>query len=186
MNRAAFLDRDGVINRKASEGDYITSWESMKFLSGASEGIAALHDHGFRVIVISNQRCVAKGLISIEGLEALHARMIAELRARGAMIDGIYYCPHDYESNCVCRKPNPGMLLCAAREHSIDMSRSWMIGDSDIDIEAGKRAGCRTVRISEDSYTSSVSADLQARSLLEASRQILETDLTARESVVSR
>ena len=108
--RAAFLDRDGVINQKAPEGAYITRWEDVKFLPGMAEAIVQLKDAGFQVIVISNQRCVAKGLISVQELEALHERMREWLRQHGALIDAIYYCPHEKAPACNCRKPEPGML----------------------------------------------------------------------------
>src|SRR5205823_14054634 len=97
MNKAAFLDRDGVINRKAPEGEYITSWEDMEILPGVAEAISLLHRSGFRTIVVSNQRCVAKGLITIDELEALHHRMCDVLAQAGAKIDGVYYCPHEHE-----------------------------------------------------------------------------------------
>ena len=150
MKKAAFLDRDGVLNRKAPEGKYVTRWEEMEFLPGAADAIRLLNQAGFFVVVVSNQRCVAKGLITTAELEALHARMQREYAASGARIDAIYYCPHDYESRCECRKPMPGMLLEAARAHDIDLAASWMIGDSAHDVEAGRRAGCHTARLTSD------------------------------------
>jgi D-glycero-D-manno-heptose 1,7-bisphosphate phosphatase len=147
MNSAVFLDRDGVINRKAREGEYITSWEEMELLPGVAESIASLSRAGFWVIVVTNQRCVAKGLISEVGLTALHRQMRDALARQGARIDAIYYCPHDLESLCECRKPAPGMLIVAAQAHGIDLASSWMIGDSDSDIAAGKSAGCKTIQL---------------------------------------
>jgi len=144
MTRAVFLDRDGVINRKPPEGDYVTRWEDFHILPGAPEGIVQLKKAGFRVIVVTNQRCVAKGLLSVVELETMHQRMSELLARDGAALDAIYYCPHEMESHCECRKPAPGMLLDAARAHGIELPASWMIGDSDIDIEAGRSAGCRT------------------------------------------
>jgi D-glycero-D-manno-heptose 1,7-bisphosphate phosphatase len=171
--RAAFLDRDGVINQKAPEGAYVTRWEDVKFLAGIVRAIAQLKDAGFRVIVISNQRCVAKGLISVSELETLHGRMKAWLAERGAILDGIYYCPHEKtEPPCECRKPAPGMLFQAARGHAIDLEHSWMIGDSASDLDAGRRAGCRTVLIRAVPGPEA-EADIQAPSLLEAVPQIL-------------
>ena len=102
------------------------------------------------MVVVSNQRCVAKGLITTDELDSLHSRMRSEFEAAGARLDAIYYCPHEYEPPCACRKPQPGMLLEAAREHEIDLTRSWMIGDSEHDVEAGRAAGCRTIRLTED------------------------------------
>jgi D-glycero-D-manno-heptose 1,7-bisphosphate phosphatase len=173
MNKAAFLDRDGVINRKAPKGEYITRWEQMEFLPGVPDAIAQFHQAGFLVIVITNQRCVAKGQITIPELESLHLRMLDHLASAGAPIDAVYYCPHEKQPVCDCRKPAPGMLQTAAREHAIDLAASWMIGDSDIDIEAGKNAGCRTIRLQSPDETRDGKADVVVPTLLEAARQIL-------------
>jgi histidinol-phosphate phosphatase family protein len=173
MKRAVFLDRDGVINRKAVEGEYVTRWEDFHFLPGVAEAISLLDRAGWSVIVISNQRCVARGLLTIAELDAIHQKMVEELARSGAKLDGIYYCPHDKESACSCRKPSPGMLLTAAQEHQIDLASSWMVGDSASDIEAGKRAGCGTVRIIADLPAENEGADCFARSLLEASERVL-------------
>ena len=147
MNKAAFLDRDGVINRKPKEGEYVARWEEMQFLPRVAEAIALLNRANFRVIVVSNQRCVAKGLVTPAELDSIHRQMCNALAHDGAIIDRVYYCPHEVHPPCNCRKPRPGMLLEAARAHRIDLSSSWMIGDSDIDTEAGNDAGCRTARL---------------------------------------
>jgi D-glycero-D-manno-heptose 1,7-bisphosphate phosphatase len=180
MTRAVFLDRDGVINRKLPEGQYITCWEDFQFLPGVVEGIAELNRAGIRVIVVTNQRCVAKGLLSEAELNRLHAKMSEELAHGGARIDGIYYCPHDLDAACDCRKPAPGMLLEAARSHHLDLAASWMIGDSASDIQAGRAARCRTVQVLESSSAETgyspmlaVEADIIAASLIDAVRQIL-------------
>ncbi len=174
MKRAVFLDRDGVINRKAAEGEYITRWEDFHFLPGVADGITLLNRAGWSVIVISNQRCIAKGLLTIEKLESIHRRMREELIAAGAGVDGIYYCPHKKEAACDCRKPAPGMLLTAAKEHQLDLQSSWMIGDSETDVEAGKRAGCRTAQLVANPECVRGDADLFAGSLIEVSRWILK------------
>jgi len=173
MNKAAFLDRDGVINRKARKGEYITRWEEVQFLPGVVEAIALLRQAEFRVIVITNQRCVAKGLVTIPALECLHRRMREELGKSGAVIDAFYYCPHETLPACSCRKPAPGMLLAASREHAIDLGASWMIGDSEIDVEAGRNAGCRTARLLEKDDAGDGRADLVAVSLLDAVRRMI-------------
>jgi D-glycero-D-manno-heptose 1,7-bisphosphate phosphatase len=174
MKRAVFLDRDGVINRKAGEGEYVTRWEEFHFLPEVAEGIALLNKAGWSVIVISNQRCVAKGLLTIEELESIHRRMREELVAAGARLDGIYYCPHELSPPCGCRKPAPGMLLTAAKELQIDLECSWMIGDSETDVEAGKRAGCKTAKLVGTPEAARGTADLMVHSLVEAGRQILK------------
>ncbi len=168
MKKAAFLDRDGVINRKAPEGEYITRWEDFQFLPGVAEAIKFLNNSGILVVVVSNQRCVAKGLLSISGLEEIHRKMQDVLSAAGARLDAIYFCPHDNVPPCDCRKPAPGMLLSAAKEHGIDLSASWMIGDTNSDMEAGKRAGCKTIKILPQATIESSSADESADSLLSA------------------
>jgi histidinol-phosphate phosphatase family protein len=188
MNRAVFLDRDGVINRKPREGDYVTRWEDFHLLPGVIEGIARLKQAGFSVIVVTNQRCVAKGLMSVAELEQMHRRM-SELLAQGrANIDGIYYCPHEIDPPCECRKPAPGMLLDAARSRNIELSASWMIGDSDIDIEAGKNAGCKTALLvattekadeARCAGTGAGRADIVAKSILDAISEILHCDRAA-------
>ncbi|HWZ81715.1 MAG TPA: HAD family hydrolase [Terriglobales bacterium] len=173
MNRAAFLDRDGVINRKAHEGEYITRWEDVEILPGVSEAIASLNRAGFRVIVVTNQRCVAKGLITIAELEMLHQKMCGRLKNAGAVIDAVYYCPHENEPKCGCRKPAPGMLLDAARDHSIDLNVSWMIGDSEADVEAGRQAGCKTALVAGNHKMERDQPELVVPSLLVAAEEIL-------------
>ncbi len=183
MNKAAFLDRDGVINQKAPvDGGYITRWEDVKVLPGVAEAIALLHRAGFHVIVVSNQRCVAKGLLTAAELDSMHRRMCEKLGTLGASIDAVYYCPHDEEPPCGCRKPQPGMLFAAATEHKIDLPSSWMIGDSEKDIEAGKKAGCRTARIAQAEASENGRADLRAKSLLEAVQIILRQEQTSTDS----
>jgi histidinol-phosphate phosphatase family protein len=178
MNKAAFLDRDGVINVKAPEGQYVTRWEEVRFLPGVAAAIARLNKAGFRVIVVSNQRCVAKGLVTADEVTALHVRICQELASEGARIDAVYFCPHDTSPACECRKPAPGMLLQAAKDHWIDLGASWMIGDSVADVAAGKNAGCKTVLIGPGligrrENSTANPPDLFADSLLDATEKIL-------------
>lgn len=173
MKKAAFLDRDGVINRRPPAGEYVTCWEKLEFLPGVAGAIARLDGAGFQVIIISNQRCVAKGLLTMGELDSIHQRMCKDLAAAGAIVAGGYYCPHDLEPPCACRKPAPGMLLTAARDHDIDLAASWMIGDSEIDVQAGSSAGCRTVRILESHEPRHSVADYFADSLPSAVQHIL-------------
>jgi len=185
MTRAVFLDRDGVINRKPREGDYVTRWEDFHILPGVAEGIALLNRAAFLVIVVTNQRCIAKGLMSAAELEKMHERMTELLAKAGAIVDGTFYCPHEIEPACDCRKPAPGMLLNAARLHGIELSASWMIGDSDIDVEAGRNAGCKTVRLwsTEEALDkagrlpgTTCNSDITATSLLDAISQIFRRE----------
>jgi len=174
MPRAAFLDRDGVINRKAPEGQYITRWEDVEFLPRVAEAIALLNQARFSVIIVSNQRCVAKRLLTMGDLELIHRRMIKHLAASHAYIRAIYYCPHDITLVCTCRKPAPGMLFQAAREHLIDLPNSWMVGDSDIDVQAGRNAGCKTVRILRSDVIPEIEPDLSVDSLFEAVQKLIQ------------
>jgi D-glycero-D-manno-heptose 1,7-bisphosphate phosphatase len=192
LSRAVFLDRDGVINQRPPEGDYITRWEDFHILPGVAEGIALLNHAGFSVIVVTNQRCVAKGQITEADLQKMHERMTDVLARAGAKIDGTFYCPHDIEPPCDCRKPAPGMLLSAARSRGIDLRTSWMIGDSNIDVEAGCNAGCKTARVIAADAASSerariseaaITADIAASSLLDAIRQILKQEGVAIDSL---
>lgn len=147
-HKAVFLDRDGVINRKAPEGDYIKKWDEFKFLSNVKEAIKKLNENGFLVIIITNQQGVAKGIITKRKLNEIHKKMLNELNKTGAKIKAIYYCPHNKNEECECRKPNPGLILMAAKKYKIILNKSWMVGDSESDIEAGMRAGCKTILIS--------------------------------------
>jgi histidinol-phosphate phosphatase family protein len=179
-NRAFFLDRDGVINRKAPEGDYTKSRKEFEFLAGVTGAIRKLNEKGFLVIVVSNQRGIAKGIMTEDDLKEIDTKMKKELRKEGARVDGIYYCPHDIKDHCGCRKPAPGMLLRAAKEKDIALTQSWMIGDSLSDIEAGKRAECNTIFIGSVSQSDSakeMKPDFIAKSLAEAVDKFLDTRL---------
>jgi D-glycero-D-manno-heptose 1,7-bisphosphate phosphatase len=173
MTKAAFLDRDGVINQKPPEGQYVTRWEEMEFLPGARDAVYLLNEAGFLVVVVSNQRCVARGLVTSDEVDSMHARMRLEFEASGAKLDAIYYCPHEDQPPCSCRKPQPGMLLQAARIHDVDLSASWMVGDSDRDVEAGRTAGCRTAQLMNNDNCPASRADIVAPSLLGATYKIL-------------
>ena len=141
--RAAFLDRDGTINVKAPEGEYVASPAEFEFLPGVERAIRLLAENGWRVIVVSNQRGVALGRMSTADVEAVNARM-AHLP-----VDGIFVCPHD-RGVCDCRKPRTGLFLQAQeRFPGIDFERSVMIGDADSDMAAGDAIGARTFRVGE-------------------------------------
>lgn len=141
--RAAFVDRDGTINVKAAEGEYVTSPEEFVFLPGAERAIRLLAHAGWRVIVVSNQRGVALGRMTAADLDAVNGRM-AHLP-----IDGVFVCPHE-RGQCDCRKPGTGLFRQAQeRFPAIEFERSVMIGDADSDIEAGRAIGARTFRVGE-------------------------------------
>lgn len=147
MNKAIFLDRDGVINKKPAEHDYVKNWNEFIWLPKAKEAIKLVNKAGWLVIVVSNQRGVARGLMSKEDVDKINQKMLKDLANDGAKIDGVYWCGHDYSDNCDCRKPNPGLILQAAKDFNIDLLNSWVVGDSNDDIAAGKAAGCKTFKI---------------------------------------
>jgi len=170
--KAVFLDRDGVINTKLI-GDYVKRTGEFTFIPDIFEVLPAIHEAGMLAIVVTNQRGIGRGLMSASDLEAVHAMMQRELAHRtGQTLDAIYFCPHDHHSACNCRKPLPGMLLQAAVDHAIALSESWMIGDSESDIEAGIAAGCHTVRVL--AKAEETRAELVAGSLAEGWRGIVE------------
>ncbi|MFH1721109.1 MAG: HAD family hydrolase [Candidatus Altiarchaeota archaeon] len=153
MNKAVFLDRDGVINKNVRRLD---SPEKFVLIDGAAKAISHLKKKGYLVIVVTNQPEVAKGFFSLEDVESIHKRMKELLAKENAHVDAVYTCPHHPEKGfegeieelkieCDCRKPKPGMLLKAIKEYNIDPAKSWMIGDSKTDIEAGKKASVQTV-----------------------------------------
>lgn len=144
MTVAVFIDRDGALNIKAPEGRYITGWGQFELMPGVDAALRELRrrDLDCRIIVITNQRGVARGLIDAASLEDLHARMRVELRGAGVEIDGIYVCPHEAAS-CDCRKPEPGLLHRALSDFpDIEPDRSALIGDSLADLEMAQRFGC--------------------------------------------
>ena len=147
--KAAFLDRDGTINEKPEEQKYVTRVEGFHLLPGAVRGLSNLAECGYALVVVSNQRGVARGLVSHDLLRATEEVLQEALRPHGAEIAAFYYCPHELDEDCECRKPRPGMLLQAASELDLDLGASWMIGDSPSDIAAGRSAGCRTVYLGD-------------------------------------
>jgi D-glycero-D-manno-heptose 1,7-bisphosphate phosphatase len=170
--RFVFLDRDGVINRKASDGDYIKSPDELVLLPGAARAVHLLNASLRKAIVVTNQRGIALGRLTETDLLSIHGRLQTTLQQVGAHLDAIYYCPHDLES-CDCRKPGTGMFKLAFRDFpEARPENSVMIGDSESDILAGRHMGMRTLRINNDQMATdsgpSFVADGTARSFLEA------------------
>ncbi|MEO3944617.1 HAD family hydrolase [Gorillibacterium sp. CAU 1737] len=171
MKQAVFLDRDGVINECSTDRvKHVNHPHQFLLLPGAAEAIRSLNEAGLPVYVVTNQGGVGLGFMKEASLLAIHKRMTSLLAEQGATLEDIAYCPHRPKSGCSCRKPSPGMLLHLAGEHGIDLSRSIMVGDRETDMEAGKAAGCRTVRIGPFDPL----ADHSAPSLAEAVPWILE------------
>ena len=193
--RAVFLDRDHTV---IHDPGYLSNPEAVKLLPGVERAIRSLAQAGYKIVVVTNQSGVARGLISVETLDAIHTEMRRQLAAGGAHVDGVYYCPYhpdgtvqEYAAESELRKPRPGMLLRAAKDLDIDLAASWMVGDSPRDIEAGQRAGCRTVRIRSghtrppgEAMNDDVQADFTVRTLPEAAKVILHPNLS-RDSVRS-
>ena len=144
--KTIFLDRDGVINRNR-DNDYVKSWDEFEFLPNSLKAIQLLTDAGYQLIVVTNQACINKGIISSQTLDEIHQQMVREIEEAGGRIHAIYYCPHREDEGCDCRKPKPGMLIQAAHEQTIDLSRTYLIGDSMSDIAAGRQVGCRSLLV---------------------------------------
>jgi D,D-heptose 1,7-bisphosphate phosphatase len=150
-NKAIFLDRDGTL---IEDPGYLNHPEQVQLLEGVAEALIELRNMGYMLIVTTNQSAVARGIVSEKVLGEIHNRLRQLLTERGAYLDQIYYCPYHpdgvipkYRKESEWRKPNPGMLLAASEDMDIDLSQSWKIGDSSRDIEAGLRAGCKTILV---------------------------------------
>ena len=147
-----FLDRDGVINKKL-EGRYVRNLSEFEFLPGVLNTISQLSNIFNRIIIVTNQQGIAKGIMSENDLNILHAQMKESIKISGGKINKIYYCPHLEKINCMCRKPNPGMIQQAVIDFpNIILKNSYLVGDSDSDIEAGKRMNLHTVKV-DGNYT---------------------------------
>ncbi len=142
-DRAVFLDRDGVINH--NRPDYVKAWEEFEFLPGALRALTRLAKSPFRIVVVTNQSAVGRGLVSKRSIRDIHERMQLEIRRVGGRLDAIYYCPHNPADSCECRKPRPGLLLKAAGEFSLDLKASWFIGDQAADVQAALAASVRPI-----------------------------------------
>lgn len=167
MQKAIFLDRDGTINKYVG---FLRKKEEFELIDGVAEAIRKINESGYLAIVVTNQPVIARGEVTVEELEEIHKKMETLLGDKGAYLDAIYYCPHHphkgYEGevsalkiDCECRKPKPGMLLKAAEDFNIGISQSWMIGDDENDVKAGKAVGCRTALIGKDDFQQDVTVD---------------------------
>lgn len=144
MKKCVFFDRDGVVNASPGAG-YVERWSDFHLLPEFVAALREVRRLGFEAVIVTNQKGVAKGILTMETLNDIHARLRRTLlEQHGQELLDIRACPHG-DDECECRKPKPGMLLDAARIHGIDLRTSWMVGDSSRDVEAGRRAGCRTI-----------------------------------------
>jgi D-glycero-D-manno-heptose 1,7-bisphosphate phosphatase len=145
MHTAVFLDRDGVLNH--NRADYVKSWDEFIFLPGVLDALADLAQTPYKVILLTNQSAIGRGLMTGSMLASIHRNILSVVSHHGGRIDGIYFCPHSPKDNCSCRKPKPGMLLTAAQDHEIDLSRSFLVGDAFTDIKAAMLAGCQPILV---------------------------------------
>jgi histidinol-phosphate phosphatase family protein len=158
-----FLDRDGVLNRKPPQAQYVRNWSEWEWCPGSLEALRLLREAGYRTIIASNQPGIGRGVMSEADLAAVHDRMKQEAAQAGGRIDAIYYCPHNWNEDCDCRKPKPGLLYRAQRDFHLDLTRVPFIGDDERDGTAAAAADCPFYRVTD------------ARSLLDITHQLLET-----------
>jgi D-glycero-D-manno-heptose 1,7-bisphosphate phosphatase len=161
-NPTVILDRDGVLNRKPAQAQYVRNWSEWEWCPGSLEALRLLRQANFRVIVASNQPGIGRGFMSEADLDAIHVRMKQEIAQAGGRIDAIYYCPHDWAHGCECRKPKPGLLYQAQREFHLDLTLTPFIGDDERDEATASTAGCPFYRVTN------------VRSLLDITQQLLE------------
>ena len=172
MNRAVFLDRDGVLNPGVNRAGRLWAPRTvgeLQILPGVPEALAALQAAGFQLIVVTNQPDVARGHMKKADVEAIHAYMLEHLP-----LDGIRVCFHDDRDECACRKPKPGMIYTEAVEREIQLARSFMVGDRWRDIGAGKAAGCRTVLVNAFPEATRIEPDVELTNLVEAAAWIAQ------------
>jgi D-glycero-D-manno-heptose 1,7-bisphosphate phosphatase len=166
--RWVFLDRDGTLNVKAAQGEYVTAPEQLELLPHAAEGVRRLNESRVWVALVTNQRGIARGKMTEDDLSAVHARLADELARHDAHLDAIYYCPHE-QGECSCRKPQPGLLLRAQREHpGLSFAAAALVGDAESDVQAGRRVGAATVLLASDTASEDHGADHVAGTLLDA------------------
>jgi histidinol-phosphate phosphatase family protein len=168
--KCVFFDRDGIVNVSPGPG-YVERPQDFHLIPEFIDCAKIAQRLGYVLAIATNQRCIARGIVTQQTLDEIHAKLSAELDAEGISLLGIYCCPHERDS-CDCRKPLPGLLLQAAADHNLDLRASWMIGDSETDIEAGARAGCRTIRVC--SAATETAADFRAVDMRELAGNLEE------------
>lgn len=155
QKKSVFLDRDGVINKKAPKAHYITTYKDFIFLPGVQEALQLLVEKGYTIFIITNQAGITRKILSEKQLKTIHAHLLKDLKKIGVEIKEIFVCTHGWDDDCFCRKPKPGMLFQAAQKYNIDLYKSYCIGDDERDIIAGQKAGCKTFLVDKknDLYT---------------------------------
>ncbi|WP_042143271.1 HAD-IIIA family hydrolase [Paucisalibacillus sp. EB02] len=176
MQAGIFLDRDGVINEVLTRRvKFVNKPSDFYLLYGVGEAIKQLNDAGYKVFVVTNQGGIGLGFMKEAALEKVHQKMQDDLAGFGARIDDIAYCPHKPHAGCACRKPRPQMLIDLAEKHDIDLEKSYMVGDRDPDIEAGREAGVTTILVGTREETSS-EADKKFKDLLTFAEWLVKGD----------
>lgn len=143
------LDRDGVINKKPPKAEYVKNWSEFEFLPGAIDALKLLSRKEYEIFIISNQAGIGRGVMTEENLKEINRKFLEVCKNEGINIKGIYYCPHNWDEGCFCRKPKPGMLFKAAADHSFDLTKAIFIGDDERDEQAGQAADCRTILLQQ-------------------------------------
>jgi D-glycero-D-manno-heptose 1,7-bisphosphate phosphatase len=141
MHPAIFLDRDGVLIENRS--NYVRDWSQVKIIPEAIHALSLTPARNYKIVIVTNQSAIGRGLVRPENADEINSRLVNLIQQHGGQVDGVYICPHKPDDDCSCRKPRPGLLLKAANELSLDLQRSWMIGDAWSDVQAGQRAGIR-------------------------------------------
>lgn len=144
QKKVILLDRDGVINKKPPKAEYVKKWSEFEFLPGAIDALRLLTKKGYEIIIISNQAGIGRGAMTESNLRGIHKKFLEVCKNEEISIKGIYYCPHNWDEGCFCRKPKPGMLFKAAADHNFDLTKAIFIGDDERDEQAGKAANCKT------------------------------------------
>jgi D-glycero-D-manno-heptose 1,7-bisphosphate phosphatase len=171
---AVFLDRDGTLNEKPREDEYVTRPEELRLLPGVAAAIRRLNEANAKVIIVTNQRGVARGLMTMADVDAIHTKLTADIAAHGARVDAIYTCPHEADT-CECRKPKPGLLLRAITDApELRTLPLFLVGDSVTDVEAGRAVGAKTVLVGQSDSCDRAPASMMATDMTEAVRMILD------------
>jgi histidinol-phosphate phosphatase family protein len=178
MTWAVFLDRDGTVNK---EVHYLHHPDELRLIPGAAEAIRLLNQAQVPAILVTNQSGIGRGRFPKSAMEAVHEELCRQLGSEGAHLDAIYFCPHRPDECCDCRKPAPGLLIQAAREGNLDLTRSVIVGDKHCDLEAGRRAGCRTglvrtgygAEVQQELATAGTPPNFVGADLLDVVRRIL-------------
>jgi histidinol-phosphate phosphatase family protein len=195
QDKYVFIDRDGVINKDGdgwTEHGYITRWEDFHFIPGVLEAFAKFTEAGYKSVIISNQKCVGKGLMSKSALDEITENLMKSAEEHGGKIAGVYYCPHVDEDGCDCRKPKEGLFLRARKDLGIKgLEGKYFIGDSQRDMQAGRKVGLKTILVlsgkasRRDAETWEHRPDHVCEDLLEAAELVIKSDMAAKRKAQS-